>query len=163
MTVRTERARLLGVLDTRIGIVDEGPPRPTSPRTPKRPKPHPEHYGVALPDNLYLETFFYPASTSKVDKAWEKSNGLRLAACLKALLGKRPFRWHGPDSAERMAEQVYGRAVPLEYDPAWEPDAIVIHSHGTEAEKEERPARARRAKAPKAPPVVQQGLFGDTK
>ena len=64
----------------------------------KRKKPDRHHFGIALPDNLYVAHFTYPMSTTKLDKHWEASPGLRVAPCCKMLFGAEPFRWHDADA-----------------------------------------------------------------
>lgn len=59
----------------------------------------------------YVERFTYPYSVTKVDKAWEKSEGIQIAACCKAVLGSIPYEWPYRDSAEFVAEAIPGAVV----------------------------------------------------
>lgn len=79
-----------------------------------------KHYSIAFPDGLYAERFTYPASTTAVDKHWEKSAGVRIAQCCKMIVGNTPRRWPGPDSPSWLAQETDGALVELPFDPDYE-------------------------------------------
>jgi hypothetical protein len=58
-----------------------------------------------------ISRFSYPDSTTKADKTWSKSDGIQIAACCKAILGKIPFQWPRRDSAEYVASCIEGARV----------------------------------------------------
>lgn len=51
------------------------------------------HYALHLAEGAWVERFTYPAQTSRRDDAWEKSEGIRVAQCCKAIVGGKPFLW----------------------------------------------------------------------
>ena len=60
----------------------------------------------------WVSRFTSPATTTKVDKAWEKSEGIQVAQCLKAVLGDVPFKWpHTEDSCRYIAIAIPGGEV----------------------------------------------------
>ncbi len=67
-------------------------------------------YVIAVGDR-YVSRFTYPESTTKVDKAWEKSEGIKTAPCCKAHLGPEPFRWPNRESPEYVAKDIEGAEV----------------------------------------------------
>ncbi len=60
---------------------------------------------------FYVSRFTYPESSTKVDKAWEKSDGILVAPCCKAILGVDPFRWPNRSSPEYVAKDIEGAEV----------------------------------------------------
>src|SRR5215469_9123681 len=78
-------------------------------------------WGVRV-GKLWIERFTYAPSTTKPAKshkdfrlweAWEKSEGIRIAQCLKAVLGSEPFLWPftSKESAEYIAGKIAGAVV----------------------------------------------------
>ena len=59
----------------------------------------------------FVAAFTYPTSTTRVDKAWEASPGIRFAQCVKAKLGTTPYLWKVRDSAVYVAELLGGEVV----------------------------------------------------
>jgi hypothetical protein len=57
----------------------------------------------------YISTFTYPNTITKIDKAWEKSPGVKIAPCCKAILGETPFLWPNRASAKFCAQVLSGR------------------------------------------------------
>lgn len=149
----------------------------------KKQRPDHHHFGIALPDNLYVERFTYPMSTTKIDKKWEKSPGLRIASCCKMLFGPEPFRWYGPESPQRLLEDMAtmgihwvsdgqggwhcnadiaepiatATVVEVPYDEHWEPAPLVVSWPSDDEEEEPAPKPRRRRTAAQSTDDKQSG------
>ena len=67
------------------------------------------HAGSAGPQ--WIARFTYPSA--QVDKAWEASEGIRVASACTAILGEPPYLWTGQESARFVADSLDGEAVPV--------------------------------------------------
>jgi hypothetical protein len=67
-------------------------------------------YVIAVGDQ-FVSRFTYPESTTKVDKLWERSDGIKVAPCCKAHLGSEPYRWPSRSSPEYVAGVIVGSEV----------------------------------------------------
>jgi len=68
-------------------------------------------YAIKVGDK-WVSRFTSPPSTTKLDKLWEKSEGIRVAQCLKAILGDTPYKWpNTEDSCRYTARNIPGGKV----------------------------------------------------
>ena len=69
-------------------------------------------YAVRV-NGKFVERFTYPGSIVKPEKAWEKSEGVKIAPCCKAIFGDVPFLWGRQDGARYVAKQLGGVVCAL--------------------------------------------------
>lgn len=86
----------------------------------RRPKKKTEQFAtrwaIQLAGGRFISSFSYPGPPAHIpDPVWVKSSpGIRVAECVKAIVGKEPFLWVWAESAEHIAAQIRKLAPELE-------------------------------------------------